>query len=93
MLTPDWLLSIPKLIVDLVHAQTSDRVTLMALELAIVTLGRVAPPTPVQQAFYEVLKTDDRKTSAFMGELRLRMQRGEEEVGATNRMLTHADVC
>jgi hypothetical protein len=70
MLTHDCLLSIPKLIVDLVHAQTSDRVTLMALELAIVILGRVAPPTPVQQAFYEVLKTDDRKTSAFMGEWR-----------------------
>jgi hypothetical protein len=93
MLTPDWLLSIPKLIVDLVHAQTSDRVTLMALELAIVTLGRVAPPTPVQQAFYEVLKTDDLKTSAFMGELPLRMQRGEEVVVATNSMLTCADVC
>jgi len=80
-LPPPWILtSIPKLIVELIGmSPTCDRVTMMALELGIVVL-QVSPPTPVQLSFYQVLKRSGRKSSDFMGELLVRMRRGQLEV-------------
>jgi hypothetical protein len=79
-LPPKWLLrSIPELIVEIIGIKdTRDRIVMMALELGIVTL-QVSPPAPVQQSFYDVLVSSGRRSSDFMGELLMRMRRGEEE--------------
>ena len=79
-LPPPWILhGIPKMVIDLIGmTPTSDRVTMMALDLAIVNL-QVSPPWPVQQAFYEALVASGRAASEFMGMLLDRIRRGEDE--------------
>ena len=79
-LPPHWLLvSIPKLVVELLSIRrTQDRISMMALELGIVCL-QVSPPAPMQESFYQVLVSADATSSDFMGELLVRMRRGEDE--------------
>jgi len=101
-LPPKWILtSIPQLVVETIgRAHKHDRVVMMTLELAIVTL-QVSPPAPVQQAFYDVMVASGPKSSEFLGELLLRMRRGVDEAirahgvyemlrqGGTGRVDTH----
>jgi hypothetical protein len=83
---PTWILTrIPELIVEIIGTKgTSDRIVQMALELGIRVL-QVSPPTPVQQSFYEVLVSSDRRSADFLGELLMRMRRGEEEILLTRQ--------
>jgi hypothetical protein len=78
-LPPRWILhSIPKLVIELISTSPGDRITMMALDLAIVTL-QTSPPWPVQQSFYDVLVASGRAASEFMGMLLNRIRRAEEE--------------